>query len=452
MGNKFFKKCRYCQKYFCNVHIRPKPAGLPRFEGSTQKDRLFMEEWHKPGGHPCPPYLEHWEEENKRKLQQYKEALDKFVKSKPIKHHEEPSVVFKDGIPIPYERAKKDEIKVSRTVVFIIVLIVAGFLIYTNWSKVSSYLPNISFNDTNKITLNFSRQVYRPTVETRFAQPKQYTLQELRNYALQLINEDRTQNGLKPVALGNNNAAQQHAEDMIENRFLSHWGSDGSKPYMRYTKAGGKGSIAENAAFSGFFYYEPNAVTIDPKESIETHEYQMVNDDADSNWGHRDNILDKNHNKVNIGIAYDSTHLAYVQDFEDDYILWSEPISYSSGILSMEGTSSLGTIQNVALYYDLTPVRLTQSDLLSYFYRGAYSLGDEAGYILAPPPLGSYYDTSSMNYKYVEASRWHVNGGSFAITANIQPLLSKGSGVYTVVLWAKNGNDNVALTTYSIFI
>ena len=26
-----------------------------------------MEEWHKPGGHPCVPYLEHWEDENQRK-------------------------------------------------------------------------------------------------------------------------------------------------------------------------------------------------------------------------------------------------------------------------------------------------------------------------------------------------------------------------------------------------
>jgi uncharacterized protein YkwD len=122
---------------------------------------------------------------------------------------------------------------------------------------------------------------------------------------------------------------------MLRNRFLSHWGSDGSKPYMRYTEQGGRGEVAENAAYSGFFYNEPNAAMIEPKERINTLQHSMVYDDASSNWGHRDNILNKNHNKVNIGIAYDSVTLAYVQDFEDDYISWSVPITYNRGTLSM---------------------------------------------------------------------------------------------------------------------
>lgn len=47
----------------------------------------------------------------------------------------------------------------------------------------------------------------------------------------------------------------------------------------------------------------------------------MMYEDADWDWMHRDNILGKWHTHVNIGIAYDKTHVFLVQDFEDNYIL-----------------------------------------------------------------------------------------------------------------------------------
>ena len=47
----------------------------------------------------------------------------------------------------------------------------------------------------------------RPQSESRLA--------ELRLFTLQLINKDRIDHGLSPVALGSNPAAQSHAEDML---------------------------------------------------------------------------------------------------------------------------------------------------------------------------------------------------------------------------------------------
>ena len=41
---------------------------------------------------------------------------------------------------------------------------------------------------------------------------------------LQVINAERTKSGLNPVVLGDNNAAQLHAEAALENCFSSHWG------------------------------------------------------------------------------------------------------------------------------------------------------------------------------------------------------------------------------------
>lgn len=81
-------RCKYCGEFFCKEHLRARPPGLPNFK-TSHKDRLFMEEWHKPGGHPCVPYLEHWEAENQRKEEEYRRALDRLIKSKPVQFEKE---------------------------------------------------------------------------------------------------------------------------------------------------------------------------------------------------------------------------------------------------------------------------------------------------------------------------------------------------------------------------
>ena len=65
-------------------------------------------------------------------------------------------------------------------------------------------------------------------------------------YMLGLINAEREKAGVDAVVLGDNVAAQLHAEVSLESCFLSHWGIDGLKPYMRYSLAGGHQSNAEN--------------------------------------------------------------------------------------------------------------------------------------------------------------------------------------------------------------
>ncbi len=101
-------KCKYCGEYFCKEHLQPKPAGLPRFNSTKPEDILFMEEWHKPGGHPCVPYLDVWRTKQKRKEEEYRQALDKFLRSKPIKR---PAYTTK--IPIPRYVQKKPTYRLS---------------------------------------------------------------------------------------------------------------------------------------------------------------------------------------------------------------------------------------------------------------------------------------------------------------------------------------------------
>ena len=65
---------------------------------------------------------------------------------------------------------------------------------------------------------------------------------------LELINEEREIAAVGPVTMGNNVAAQVHAEISLANCTGGHWGVDGLKPYMRYSLAGGYHSNGENGS------------------------------------------------------------------------------------------------------------------------------------------------------------------------------------------------------------
>ena len=130
---------------------------------------------------------------------------------------------------------------------------------------------------------------------------------------MDLINRDRADHNLPPVALGSNPAAQLHAQDMLKHDYFGHWWADGRKPYMVYTETGGKSYAAENVASSGWTEREWQAENCDsffvrcqtpsPLEEIKELQWGMMYDDADSDWGHKDNILGETHLAVNIGIA-----------------------------------------------------------------------------------------------------------------------------------------------------
>jgi hypothetical protein len=270
---------------------------------------------------------------------------------------------------------------------------------------------------------------------------------------LDLVNKDRADHGLSPVVLGDNAAAQRHAEDMFNEFYLAHWDTAGMKPYMRYTMAGGVNYEAENSAYSGWYDKadDPNRYApLDAKQELKELEYRMMYDDADSNWGHRDNILNERHKKVNIGIAQDGRRLTLVQQFEGDYIELSSPPQLTNGVLTLAGDVSLGVTDSVAVYYDPLPQPMTQADLRASPH--IYSLGTRVVSILPPPPPG--YTYSRLPADAIVAELWEVGPtGSFRVQAAISPFLVQyGPGVYTVVIWTKAGDAYVALTNYSLFV
>lgn len=266
---------------------------------------------------------------------------------------------------------------------------------------------------------------------------------ELVDYALELINTDRAANGLQDVSLSSVNSGQIHAEDMLANDYFSHWDLNGFKPYMRYSLAGGRGSVAENiAAYLG-------RLSLDPKTALKNLEWSMMYDDASSEWGHKYNILNPFHNKVSIGIAYaEDKGLYFVEDFENDYVEWSK-LTVSNGEITMTGTLTKSglTLEKVAIYFE-APVSLTTQQIANPPYSGSYGVGSYVG--LALPPGMAAVGGITMT-----ASTWSQNGKSFQISFSLsQAINSHGKGVYTLFLQSNLENtatEDYSLTSYSLW-
>lgn len=320
-----------------------------------------------------------------------------------------------------------------------------------------------------------------PPVRPGLSQTSAPKLEDLRIHLLELINQDRAASGLSPVTLGANPAAQRHAEEMLEHSYLSHWGLDGLKPYMRYTLAGGLNYEAENASGldsppkPGFNYR-----AISPKaELLETQRGWMASE------GHRVNILNPWHKKVNLGIACNQITCAAIQQFEGDYISFHTVPTLSSGELVTAGSISGGfEVSGLQIWYDQPPRQLSLGQLDT---TTCYSHGQPVAFLRKPAPPGSYYSEFSDSYSWkpclspyavskdtqrsspgvfiprpfvvgmsqvpwVTASLWQVAGEQFNIRADVSEVLKNhGPGVYTMHIWGENDGEKIVLSNYSVF-
>lgn len=104
---------------------------------------------------------------------------------------------------------------------------------------------------------------------------------------LELVNEERAKEGVKPLALDNNlcAVAAMHSEDMVARNFFSHENPDGASPFDRMKAYGIRFmAAAENIA----------AGQTTPEQ---------VMDSWMNSSGHRKNILNNAYGKIGIGIA-----------------------------------------------------------------------------------------------------------------------------------------------------
>ena len=211
---------------------------------------------------------------------------------------------------------------------------------------------------------------------------------------------------------------------------------------MRYTLAGGTGAVDENIAWTY------NSLSVDVKAALKSMEHEMMYNDANSNWGHRYNILTPLHNEIAIGVAADNNNVYLVEDFENNYVQWNT-LTANGSMLNMDGsfTQTNFTIQQVEIWYD-NPSNLTVQQLSNAPYNGAYDQGTFAGMVL---PEGWQSDEGIT----ITANTWNQNGQNFQINFDLTNAFNLyGKGVYTLSLQTNiastNTQDN-SFTTYSLW-
>lgn len=321
---------------------------------------------------------------------------------------------------------------------------------------------------------------------------------EEKRYMLELINAERRRAGVPTVELGDNIAAQLHSESALKNCFSSHWGIDGLKPYMRYSLAGGYQSNGENGHGSDY------CITRRDGYKAIVSITQEIND-AMEGWmdssGHRRNILDMQHKKVSIGLAWDRYNFLAYQHFEGDYVEYDELPSISTdGTLSFSGTTKNSVFfrttrdLGVQISYDRPPHELTRGQVSrTYCYDGGRQVASlrepltggwswtenefPKSYNPCPNPYKVPADAlparshdeahdlwqeaydASKNQKeqtiivpWITASSWTASRNAFSVTVNIAEVLEEhGDGVYTIVVWGKIDGEDVVISEYSIF-
>lgn len=328
----------------------------------------------------------------------------------------------------------------------------------------------------------------------------------LRNVAekrlmLDLINEARDRAGVPPVVMGTNNVAQIQADQLLENCVLSHWGTDGLKPYMRYSLAGGHQVNGENA----LTYNECGLADTFLQWNKEPSE--MVADSVDGlldSPGHRETMLSPSYRRVNIGLAWDRNTFKAVQHFEGDYVHLSQLPVIVDGELTLEGRLEEeyefdGRHPLTALViYDPVPRTLTPGQLLQ---TSCYSHGEVIAGIIPPSPLfGSGYEYSEtvegpkctdpykvgsgaerpntqeemeriwnerkarseqiseteVSFEVMRAQDLTIEGPEFTLSADVRDLLEEhGPGIYTVALLAElestEQDGQEVISEYSVF-
>ena len=100
--------------------------------------------------------------------------------------------------------------------------------------------------------------------------------------------------------------------------------------------------------------------------------------------------------------------------------------------------------------WDPLPQPQSQAQLLAG--SRSYGLGDEAGSIVSPPPPPGYVDTGLPSHT-IQAGTWVTDRqGNFTIRADVSSIVGNNPGVYTVVIWVRNGGESLNLTNYALFV
>lgn len=251
---------------------------------------------------------------------------------------------------------------------------------------------------------------------------------------LKLVNEERSQAGLGILASDDlaSRIATAHAQDMIHGRFVSHWGSDGSKPYHRYSFAGGIDAVQENiSAAENIQSLTPNAVIGD---FIDMHVSMLQ--EVPPNDGHRRTILDPRHTHVGFGLAYEGHTLRLDQLYLARYLHIDDIPRKIKPNMKVVLTGRLLNprhfLHEVDVFYEPLPAPPDSAWLQTL---RSVALPDDYVRLRPKAPDGATYtDGSTGDYEW-------SHDGKFKVPAK---LFKDRPGIYTIVFFIRTAPSDKA--------
>lgn len=270
-------------------------------------------------------------------------------------------------------------------------------------------------------------------------------LKEIKEKLINLINENRSSLGRKAVILDTlaGEVGERHCKEMLRDRYFSHWNTQGLKPYMRYSRFGGRDAVTENLSFSeGGGYYD----TVDRLTNILMEMHLRMFNEKPPNDGHRQAIIYPYNTHIGIGIAFDENRVKLAEEFICRYtdinpvpteVKTGEQINFSGKISNFKEYELAG----ISLFYEESPQLLTREELNSL---GSYSFPQNE--VILKPIL-------SGNIIYTDGSKGEIDYKRSNGNFSCQLAFSKErKGICTVVVWLKKEKEKFQATNISIEI
>jgi uncharacterized protein YkwD len=261
-----------------------------------------------------------------------------------------------------------------------------------------------------------------------------------RERLLEMVNTERSKAGLNRLQLDDLacQVASEHALDMAKAVFLNHWGTDGLKPYQRFSFAGGTDAVQENVSSAdGIQSLTSTGVLSDLHDM-----HQSMIDEVPPNNGHRKTILYPWHTHVGFGIAMEGRNVRLDELYLSRYVK-IDPLpreAKTRTTIVLRGQLNQNHYLNgVELFYEPPP---SPPDIAWLREPRSYGMPEPTEKLLPQlPDRLSYPDGSNGSIEIDSTNRFRV-----------RVRLAKQPGINTLMVWIKIGSPGIAFPAAQVCI
>ncbi len=268
------------------------------------------------------------------------------------------------------------------------------------------------------------------------------TFAEIRASLLGMVNEERAVEKVAPVQMDElaTEIANKHAVDMATREFASHWGSDGLKPYHRYSLAGGIEATQENVSAADNTW----SMKMDHLKQDTAYLHVRLYQEKPPYDGHRRTILAPQQTHVGFGLAVEKLRLRLVELFVARHVnvekLARTAKPGSQVNFSGKPLNSKHQVANIEVFYEPLPAVPELSWLRQV---RSYALPEESKVLrpkLRPPLMYADRGTGIIDVNL---------DGSFSTPVK---LFRSEPGIYTIVTWLKPDRTSKAFPATEVCI